>query len=184
MTKKDSSTRFCVDYRRLNAATVKDAYPLPRIESLLVPAAGTSCWYRPVHLRLGRTVLGCPQNSVCGVSSLWRSYLDSCSVCLAHKSLCSRRALMGHVSVGHRWDPVAMDILDMSVATVKGNRYVLVIGDCFSRWTEACPLPSKMVVAIADAFFQLIICRFGMPTVIHSDHGREFESRILLLGAH
>ena len=50
-----------------------------------------------------------------------------------------------------------MDILDMSVTTDKGNRYVLVIVDCFSRWTEACPLPDKMVLAVADAFFQLTI---------------------------
>ena len=31
---------------------------------------------------------------------------------------------MGHVAVGHRWDRVAMDILDMSVTTPKGNCYV------------------------------------------------------------
>ena len=40
---------------------------------------------------------------------------------------------MGHVSVGHRWDRVAIDILDMSVLTPKGNRYVLVIVDCFCK---------------------------------------------------
>ena len=77
----------------------------------------------------------------------------------------------------------------MSVSTPKGNRYVLVIVDCFSRWTEACPLPIKTALAVADAFFQLIVCRFGMPAVIHSDQGREFENNLmqelcLLCGAH
>ena len=118
-----------------------------------------------------------------------RSYLASCVVCLAHKFPCPRRASMGHVDVGHRWDRVAMDFLDMSVTTAKDNRYVLVMVDCFSRWTEACQLPDKTALAVADAFFQHIVCRFGMSMVIHSDQGREFENKViqelcLLCGSH
>mgnify|MGYP003411260331 FL=1 len=35
ITKKDGSVRFCVDYRKLNALTVKDTYPLPRMDECL-----------------------------------------------------------------------------------------------------------------------------------------------------
>ena len=84
---------------------------------------------------------------------------------------------MGHVAVGHRWKRVAMDLLDMSIPFAKGNRYVLVMVDCFSRWTEACPLPDKTAISVADAFFSNIVCRFGMPSVIHLDQGREFENK-------
>ena len=108
-----------------------------------------------------------------------RTNLASCTVCLARKSPCPRRAPMGHVAVRRRWDQVAMDLLDMSITSAKGNRYVLVMVDCFSRWTEACPLPDKTVLSVADAFFQNIVCRFGMPSVIHSDQGREFENKVM-----
>ena len=42
--KKDGSIRFCVDYRKINQITHKDAYPLPRIEESLT-ALGSSAYF-------------------------------------------------------------------------------------------------------------------------------------------
>ena len=39
--KKDGTTRFCIDYRRLNQVTKVDAYPLPHIEDSLNTLGGT-----------------------------------------------------------------------------------------------------------------------------------------------
>ena len=51
VTKKDG-TRFCMDYRQLNDATVKDAYPLPRIDDTLDMLAGKQ-WFSTLDLASG-----------------------------------------------------------------------------------------------------------------------------------
>ena len=52
VTKKDGSTHFCVDYRRLNSLTVKAAYPLPRIDDLL-RLLGNQQWFSNMDLASG-----------------------------------------------------------------------------------------------------------------------------------
>ncbi|KAG1941393.1 interleukin-1 receptor accessory protein-like 1-A [Pimephales promelas] len=50
--KKTGAWRPCVDFRRLNAVTRKDSYPLPRIDDALDYVAG-SCWFSSLDLRSG-----------------------------------------------------------------------------------------------------------------------------------
>lgn len=50
--KKDGSIRFCVDFRKLNNRTVKDAYAIPRIEDSLHLLAGSK-FFSKLDLRSG-----------------------------------------------------------------------------------------------------------------------------------
>ena len=66
-----------------------------------------------------------------------------------------------------------MTLLRTAIATF------LVIADYFSKWTEAFPIKDKCADTMADVLVNKIILRFGMPLVIHSDQGREFENGLM-----
>jgi len=53
--KKDGSWRFCIDYRKLNDVTIKDSYPLPRIDDSLDALRGGSGrrWFSTMDLASG-----------------------------------------------------------------------------------------------------------------------------------
>ena len=52
VSKKDGSKCFCIDYRKLNYITVKDSYPIPRIDDSLEQLGGAQ-WFSCLDLNSG-----------------------------------------------------------------------------------------------------------------------------------
>ena len=55
--KKDGTYRFCIDYRRVNAVSKKDAYPLPDIQDVLDNLRGSK-YFATIDLLSGYWQLG------------------------------------------------------------------------------------------------------------------------------
>ncbi|GJV27355.1 hypothetical protein Tco_1383803 [Tanacetum coccineum] len=55
--KKDGAMRMCIDYRELNKLTIKNRYPLPRIDDLFDQLQGACCFSKIKNLRSAITML-------------------------------------------------------------------------------------------------------------------------------
>lgn len=83
-----------------------------------------------------------------------------------------------HYDVSAPLDVIAIDIMGPLPVTENGNQYIMVVGDYFSKWTEAYALPMHTAQIVADKLVTEFIYRYGTPLRIHSDQGREFELRL------
>ena len=154
---------------------------------LLVPKAGREQLFLSYHALLFGGHLGRTRTLArladrfywTGMADDVKDWLSQCVACIKRKSPVGRHHPLGHIPTGHRWDRIAMDILDVCDPTPEGFRYILVIADYFSKWTEAFPMKNKCADTVADILVEKIILRFGMPLVIHSDQGREFENGLM-----
>ena len=48
--------------------------------------------------------------------------------------------------------------------------------DYFSTWPKAYALPNQEAVAVTDVLVSQFFTRFGVPGVLHSNQGQNFES--------
>ena len=106
-------------------------------------------------------------------------YCRTCDVCNSRKGPSTRnQARMQQFNVGSPFERVAVDILGPLPVTERGNKFLIVLMDYFTKWPEVMPVPNQEAETIAEVLVDHVFSRFGVPMELHSDQGRNFESEV------
>ena len=109
-----------------------------------------------------------------------QNWCQTCSQCATRKNPPQRHhASLGTVAAGYPTQIMAVDLVGPLVESEKGNSYIMVVGDYFSRWMEAFPIPNQEATTVAEKLVEEIFLRFSVPEQLHSDQGRQFESKLI-----
>ena len=71
-----------------------------------------------------------------------------------------------------------MDIIGPRPKTDRGNRYKFTVVDHFTKHVEAYALADQEATTVARVFLNEFVSRNGVPCVLHTDQGANFESNL------
>ena len=105
-------------------------------------------------------------------------YCRTCHTCGSRNRPIPRvRAPIQSIKTAYPLERIQIAILGPLPETNKGNKYVAVVVDMYTKWPEAYALPDQEAHTVAQSVMDNFVCRFGCPRGILSDQGRNFESR-------
>lgn len=106
---------------------------------------------------------------------LWARQCEDCQASKINRH--EKTPLVKFLKPDERFAYVHIDVVG-PLPPSKGNVYILTCIDRFTRWIEAFPMPDQTAETVAQHFFAGWIARFGTPTILTTDQGRNFESSL------
>jgi len=102
-----------------------------------------------------------------------------CEVCAQSKGPPTRRqGKLQKVLTGALVDIVAVNVLSGLPATPDGKKYILVLTDYFTKWAGVFALPDAEASTCMRAMYDGFFADFGLSRQLHSDLGKNFESKL------
>ena len=131
------------------------------------------------HLGMTRTLFRCRQR-------FWWPYMaQDVQMWVGHCEVCARRGtrppkqgLLQQEEVCCPGERVSVDIAGPLTESTQGNRFIIVMTDHFTKWTEAVATRDHTAPTVARVLVDVWVSRYGCPLTLHSDQGREFESAL------
>lgn len=109
-------------------------------------------------------------------------YVRACETCGSGKGYRPwRNGLMQRMPVQQLSGPFSLLVVDAVgplIETPRGNKYILVFADYFTRWVEAFAVAALDTITFVNTMIDGVISRHGVPERLLSDRGSNFTSEL------
>lgn len=104
--------------------------------------------------------------------------IKTCGRCVRRKALPEKAAPLVSIKTSRPLELLCMDFLTLE-PDASGTRDILVLTDHFTKFAVAIPTPNQKARTVAKCLWENYIIYYGIPERIHTDQGRDFESRLI-----
>uniref|UniRef100_A0A3Q1EMU4 Gypsy retrotransposon integrase-like protein 1 n=1 Tax=Acanthochromis polyacanthus TaxID=80966 RepID=A0A3Q1EMU4_9TELE len=154
------------------------------IYQLVLPERFRDCALKGIHDEVGH--LGAERAlSLARTRFYWpkmamaiKERCQTCERCFRRKANPQKAAPMQNILTTYPLELVCMDYLSIEPDS-RDTRNVLVITDHFTKFAVAIPTRDQKAKTTAKALWESFIAPYGFPSRLHSDQGRDFESRTI-----
>ena len=85
---------------------------------------------------------------------------------------------MQQYNVGYPMERIAIDLSGPYPVSKKGNKYLMVVSDYFTKWVDAIPLRNQEATHIAEKLVNRFILILGVPLKLRTDRATNFKSKV------
>lgn len=106
------------------------------------------------------------------------SYIRHCHKCAAYKTdpQGKQDQLVSHPKPSRPWEMISTDLMGPLPRSTKGNSFILVVTDYFSKFSMIFPLRKATTSAIIKYIEESVFLVFGVPRVLLCDNGPQYRS--------